>query len=151
MKNQKKQKRKRKMKLKTLTVLILLNSLITMKIFSQESKNYKQIVLNEFGIDLKKNYNGETVAEIIAICLEEKDTAIETAYNEGYKAGVIEFKPEIEALKTRINLLNENNDYLKTIIQDNRKTDFKQNILFSGLGFAAGTVTGCILIKSLSP
>ena len=139
------------MKLKILIAAILLNSLITIPIFSQESKNYNQIVQTEFGIDSKKSYSGKDVIEIIAICLEEKDKAIEDAYAEGYKQGVYEYSPDVEFYKKQVELLNRNNEILKDTIHDIRHKNSVENITCFSLGFLSGGVTGGLITLKLVP
>lgn len=139
------------MKSKILIAAILLNLLIIIPIFSQESKNYNQIVRTEFGIDLNKNYSGEDVADIIAICLEEKDIAIEEAYAEGYKQGVLEYAPDVEYFKKQTELLNRNNEILKDTIHDIRKNNSVENITCFGLGFLSGGITGGLITLKLIP
>lgn len=102
------------MKSKKLPLVILLVILILPPIFAQEKKDYKALVQTEFGIDLKKSYSAEQLIDALAICLEEKDIAIDTAYNEGYKIGTLEYLPQLEAEKKKNSLLQQNYDILKT-------------------------------------
>ena len=139
------------MKSKTLIVTILLNLLITIPIFSQESKNYNQIVQEEFAIDLKKNYKGADLVEILAICLEEKDIAIEKAYAEGYKQGVLEYAPDVDYYKKQADLLKKNNDLLKDSIHDMNKSNSLKNLSCFGLGFLSGGITGGLITLKLIP
>ncbi|MCQ2086667.1 MAG: hypothetical protein MJZ37_01125 [Bacilli bacterium] len=138
------------MKSKTLIVVILLSLLITIPIFSQESKNYNQIVQTEFGIDSKKNYSGADLIEIIAICLEEKDIAIETAYNEGYKSGVLEYSPDVEYYKKQCELLELNNETLKQQVRSVEINNIKNDLICFSVGSLLGGITGCIItLKSV--
>lgn len=126
------------MKSKKLTVVILLTILLTMPVFNQESKDYRKIVQDEFGIESNKNYNGEDVIEFIAICLEEKDKAIESAYYEGYKKAAEEFKPDLEYYKLRAASFEDN--YNALIKQNNSR--IKNNILLSVSSFSVGFFVG---------
>lgn len=133
------------MKSKKLIAAILLTILLIMPVFSQESKNYRKIVQDEFGIESNKKYNGEDVIDFIAICLEEKDNAIETAYYEGYKKAAEEFKPDLEYYKLRAISFEDNYNIMKE--RYDRKT--KNGILYSistfSVGFFLGGAAGGII------
>lgn len=133
------------MKSKKLTLTLLLIILTAAPIFTQESKNYKKTVQTEFGIDLKKSYSGEQVAEIIAICLEEKDMAIATAYEEGYKTGTLEYKPTLELYKRKCALLQQNNNSLKTQLEYKDQNSIQKYVTTFSAGFLAGGITGGII------
>lgn len=129
------------MKLKTLIVAILLPILLNPMIFSQEKKDYRSLVLTEFGIDLEKSYSADQLVDALAICLEEKDLAIETAYNEGYKIGVLEFEPELEAEKKKNSLLQQNYDLLKAA----QEYSATEKIMLGVNCFSGGLIVGGIV------
>lgn len=133
------------MKSKRLTVAILLTILLTLPVFSQESKNYRKIVQDEFGIESNKNYNGEDVIEFIAICLEEKDNAIETAYYEGYKKAAEEFKPDLEYYKLRAISFEDNYNIMKERYDKKTKNGILYSISTFSVGFFLGGAAGGII------
>ncbi len=91
---------KRRRKLRKKAQLILFLSLLTLPLIWSESKQSRTVSGNEFGIDLTRTYTGSEVAELLGIMAEEADKAIESAYQEGYKAAVLEYSPENERLRS---------------------------------------------------
>ncbi|MCM1321635.1 MAG: hypothetical protein NC041_07175 [Bacteroides sp.] len=84
------------MKLKTLLLLTLLLMLAMQLVFSQQKTESKPPSACDSGIDLNRNYTGSEVAHLIQIATEEAETAIDRAFDEGYKQGLIASAPETE-------------------------------------------------------
>lgn len=102
-----------------------------------EKKNNSE---NEFGIDLNKNYSGAEVLELIEIVMEEAEKSITQSYQEGYKQGVLEYKPDMEYYK----MLYE------SIKDQNKKTLWQNNLLSLSIGLIAGTYGGFLLTTQLN-
>lgn len=92
----KRQKRTRKMKLKALLLPTLFLTLATQASFAQSKTESNRTFGNEYGIDLTKNYTGSEVLEVIQIVEQEAEQAIEKAFNEGYKQGLLAAAPDAE-------------------------------------------------------
>lgn len=117
---------------KKLLQAILLMLMLIRPMFSQEFQKNKQSLENEFGIDLTKNYSGQEVIELLNIVIEEADTSIANAYQEGYKQAVVELQPDIEYWK----------------LKAEEKTSWKKNLSYMISGFAIGTGLGiCITLQ----
>ncbi|MBR0100469.1 MAG: hypothetical protein IJP90_12280 [Treponema sp.] len=84
------------MKLKTLLLLTLFLLLATQASFAQQKNQSKQTSENEYGIDLAKSYTGSEVLELIQIVEQEAQAAIEKAFDEGYKQGLLSSAPDAE-------------------------------------------------------
>jgi hypothetical protein len=84
----------------------------------------------DYGIDLDASYPGTTVQELLEAAEAEATHAIEEAYAEGYKAGLLDTAPD--------------RDYWKSMAEDlARKADAKQaKIFFLGVSIGVG-VTAC--------
>ena len=91
------------MKLKKLIPLLLLLLLPMQTLTSQTSKtnsgSSEKTAKEDFGLQ-DRSYTKDEVVELLTIMSEEADTAIESSYAEGYKAGVLEYKPENARLQT---------------------------------------------------
>lgn len=102
--------------------------------------DYKKTVQKEFGIDSKKEYSGDLVADLIAVCLEEKDRAIEEAYEEGFKKAAEEYKPDLEYYKYKANNLQIKFDTLQA---ENDKL-FRNNLAHNFTSFSIGLISGLV-------
>jgi hypothetical protein len=102
------------MKFKKLTLLPLLLILPMLRLTAQQSQTNSSSSENVFGIDLNRTYSGNEVLNLLTIMDEEAQTSITKAYNEGYKAGVLEYKPETIKLQSL-------NDSLKADAEQMRK------------------------------
>ena len=78
-----------------IVICLLLIALIAQSI-TAESRTSSRIFWEGLEIDLEKSYSAKELFEIIDIVLEESAIAIEHAYAEGYKAGLLESLPEKE-------------------------------------------------------
>lgn len=89
------------MKLKTLTLALLLATLTIRMSWSQDATNSSPTSASEYGIDLQRKYSGSEVLTLIQIVTEEAEASIEEAFNEGYKQGVLAWKPEADYWKAK--------------------------------------------------
>ena len=78
-----------------IAISLLLIALIAQNITAELTQSSK-IFLPDYEIGLKTNYSTAELLEILDIVLEEAEKAIEHAYAEGYKAGLLESLPEKE-------------------------------------------------------
>lgn len=84
------------MRLKTLLPLTLCLVLTTQTGFAQKKTVSNPISASEYGIDLHQNYTGSQVERLIQIVEQEAEEAIDRAFNEGYKQGLLAGVPEAE-------------------------------------------------------
>jgi len=119
------------MKLKALLLTLLFLMLTTQTSFAQTKKESKQTSANEYGIDLTKSYTGSEVLELIQIAEQEAEAAIDKAFDEGYKQGLLAGVPDAEYWKTKA---------LQYETEINRLKKEKWLYAFGGLG--AGFLVG---------
>ncbi len=119
------------MRLKTLLPLFLLLTLATQTLSAQQKTESKQISASEYGIDLNRSYTGSQVAQLIQIVEQEAEAAVDRAFDEGYKQGLLAGVPEAEYWKTRCAQLESE------LSKANR-----QKWLFAFGGFGAGMLSG---------
>ncbi len=119
------------MKSKILMLLLLLSVLVMQMSFAEQKTSSKQSLENEFVIDSQTNYTGSQVLELIAIVTEEAQEAIDRAFDEGYKQGVLSYAPETDYWKAEAE---------KYKAQYERQKKERMQFVFKGLaiGFAAG-------------
>ncbi len=115
------------MKFKTPTLALLFLTLAIQMSWSQEGRNSSPTFASEFGIDLQRKYDGSEVLALIQIVTEEAEASIETVFNEGYKQGVLAWKPEADYWKAKA----ENSDAEIKRLK-------KERWLFALGGFSAG-------------
>ena len=84
------------MKLNKLLLTFLCLMLITQASYSQQKTESKKTSGNEYGIDLNRNYKGSEVLELLQIVEQEAEQAIDQAFNEGYKQGLLAAAPDAE-------------------------------------------------------
>lgn len=86
------------------------------------------------GIDLTKNYTGDEVAELLDDVMSEAESSVESAWNDGYKTGVLEYAPKLESLQ----VLNEATKAELDVSQklNNKKLPGWTAPLLFALGFA---------------
>ena len=89
------------MKLKALLLPILFLTLATQTSFAQSKTESKPTLESEYKIDLTRNYTGSEVLELIVIVEQEAEQAIEKAFNEGYKQGLLAAAPDAEYWRVR--------------------------------------------------
>lgn len=119
------------MKLNKLLLTFLCLMLITQASYSQQKTESKKTSGNEYGIDLNRNYKGSEVLELLQIVEQEADLAIDRAFNEGYKQGMLAYAPEVEYWQTRAFQLQEEISKLK-----------KDRWLYAVGGFGVGFLFG---------
>jgi hypothetical protein len=122
------------MELKTLPLLILLTLLLTQPSFAQAPEQSPESFGNAYGIEPEKSYPGEMVLRLMEAAEAEIEAAVDEAYAEGYKAGLLRYAPEAELYKT-----------IAADIQAELETERKKNRLFwpavgvsAGLAFTVG-------------
>lgn len=120
------------MKLKALLLPILFLALATQTSFAQSKTESNRTFGNEYGIDLTKSYTGSEVMALIQLVEQEADSAIEHAFNEGYKQGLLASAPEAEYWKT-----------LSIQLEVKLSKANRQKWLFAFGGFSCGLITGC--------
>jgi hypothetical protein len=115
-------------RLKTLPPLIWLTLLLTRPIFAQTPKQSPEGSANVYGIELESSYPGTTLLELMKTAEEEIDAAVDEAYAEGYKAGVMEYAPEAALYKA-----------LTTSMEKTLETERKKSRFFwPAVGISAG-------------
>lgn len=119
------------MRLKTLLPLSLLLTLATQTHSAQQKTESRQISASGYGIDLLRNYSGSEVAELLQIVEQEAEAAIDHAFDEGYKQGLLASAPDAEYWRIKAG------QYETEIMRLKRK-----RWLFALGGFGAGFITG---------
>lgn len=84
------------MRLKALLLTLLFLPLTTQTSFAEKKTESKPTLESEYKIDLTRNYTGSEVLEVIQIVEQEAEQAIEKAFNEGYKQGLLAAAPDAE-------------------------------------------------------
>lgn len=93
------------MKSKILLLLPLCLLLQTQMSFAEKKTESKPTLDSKYEIDLTRSYTGSEIQELIRIVEEEANFAIDKAFDEGYKQGVLAYAPEVEYWKTKSNHL----------------------------------------------
>lgn len=101
------------MRLKTLLPLTLCLVLTTQTIFAQKGTDSKPTSASEYGIDLNRNYTGSQVERLIQIVEQEAEQAIDRAFNDGYKQGLLAGVPEAEYWRVKATQYEAENKRLK--------------------------------------
>ena len=84
------------MRLKALLLTLLFLMLTMQTSFAQKKTESEPTSENEYGIDLTKSYTGSEILELIQIVEQEAELAIDQAFNEGYKQGLLASAPDAE-------------------------------------------------------
>ena len=119
------------MRLKKLLPLTLLLLLATQTNWAQSRTESKPTSENEYGIDLNRNYTGSEVAALIQIVEQEAEAAIDRAFDEGYKQGLLASAPEAEYWRVKFTQTEAEIKRLK-----------RERWLFAFGGFGAGFIVG---------
>lgn len=119
------------MRLKTLPLMCLFLTLATQTNFAQPNAESEPTSASEYGIDLHRNYSGSEVAELLHIVEQEAEAAIDHAFDEGYKHGLLASAPDAEYWRIKAS------QYETEIMRLKRK-----RWLFVLGGFGAGFITG---------
>jgi len=120
------------MRLRTLLPLILLTLLLTPISFAQTPPESPGSSLNDYGIKPEQFYPGTLILQLMEAAEEEIAAAVEEAYAEGYKAGLLASMSET----ARYMALNER-------LQRDLKAQQRRlpNWVTLPLGFAGGFLT----------
>lgn len=126
------QKKYETQKLRNLLVILPLLIIIMkpLPIFAQTSETGYEDVLTE------ATYTREQVLDLLAIINEEADGAIGRAFDEGYKAGALDYAPKVAELEAEKSILQDELDRLKR-----EKRLFPFSIIGS---FSVGAVSGIV-------
>lgn len=119
------------MRLKTLPLMCLFLTLATQRNYAQSKTESRQISASEYGIDLARNYSGSEVAALIQIVEQEAEQAIDRAFDEGYKRGLLASAPEAEYWRVKASRYETEITRLK-----------RERWLFAFGGFGAGFIVG---------
>ena len=84
------------MRLKALLPLLLSLLLETQTSFAQKRTESRAASGNGYGIDLTRSYTGSQVLAMIQAAEQEAELAIDEAFNEGYKQGLLASAPDAE-------------------------------------------------------
>lgn len=112
--------------------MCLFLTLATQTNFAESRTESSRTSASEYGIDLTRSYTGSEVAELIQIAEQEAEAAIDRAFDEGYKQGLLASAPEAEYWKTR-----------SFQFEAELKKANRQKWLFAFGGFGCGLITGC--------
>lgn len=119
------------MKLKAFLPLTLLPMLAMQTSFAQPRTESELTSASVYGTDLHRNYSGSEVAELLQIVEQEAEAAIDHAFDEGYKQGLLASAPDAEYWRIKAG------QYETEIMRLKRK-----RWLFALGGFGAGFITG---------
>lgn len=137
----KRRKIKGEKKLRRLTAVLLPLLAATQMCFPAPKQESRKIPLAAFGIESKPNYTQAELKTILNIFVEETESGIERAFNEGYKQGVLEYAPKAAGLEA----------IRKDLQAECRKIKARRVVQDAGIGlgcFAAGFLTS-ELIKAV--
>lgn len=87
------------MKFKILLLAILLILLLTPMSFAQMPQELQKTQNNDYGIESEEFYPGELLLEILLAAEEEIELVAQEAYAEGYKAAMLQYAPDLAALR----------------------------------------------------
>jgi hypothetical protein len=126
------------MKFRIPLLLILLMRLIMPWSYAQTPPELPKEQNNAYGIELGESYPGIVILEILTAAENEIDAAVKEAYEEGYKAGVLEYAPKLaaaEALREMTQL---------SVEAERKKTKYFWQGLFitGGIAFLGGATIG---------
>ena len=129
------------MKLKTLPLLIWLTLLLTPASFAQTPPESPESFGNAYGIAPGKSYPGEMVLRLMETAEAEIEAAVDEAYAEWYKAGLLEYAPDAALYKA----LAENME--ATIEAERKKNRYFWPVVgvSAGISFAAGLLCSFLL------
>lgn len=89
------------MRLKALPLMCLLLLATTQTNWAQSRTESSLTSGSEYGIDLNRSYTGSEVEALLQIVTEESEQAIDRAFNEGYKQGLLASAPDAEYWKAK--------------------------------------------------
>lgn len=82
------------MKLKRLPLLILSIALLGLTSLNAQETKPPTDSLTQYGLEPGKSYSAEVVAQLIDAAIAEGRTEMVRAFNDGYKAGVMDYGPD---------------------------------------------------------
>jgi len=126
-------------KLKILLLATLFLPLLTLSSYAQMQTQSQDELSNAYGIELEQLYPGSLVLELMQTAEAEIDNAVNEAYAEGYKAAMLQYAPEIAALKIK-----------ESALEMELEKERKKNRFFglaSGASFAAGVLIHSLLVR----
>jgi len=95
------------LRLRTLLLAILFLPLLTLISYAQTLTESPNAQNNDYGIEPEQFYPGSLVLELMEAAETEIDNSVREAYAEGYKAAMLQYAPEIAALRIRESALKE--------------------------------------------
>lgn len=119
------------MRLRALLPLTLFLTLATRTSFAQPKLESSTNSASEYGIDLNRNYSGSEVELLIRAVTEEAEAAVDRAFDEGYKHGLLAAAPDVEYWRVKASRYETEITRLK-----------RERWLFALGGFGAGFVGG---------
>lgn len=119
------------MRLKALPLLCLSLLLATQTSFAQQKTKSSRTSASECGIDSASSYTGSEVAEMIQVVAEEAERAVDRAFDEGYKQGLLAAAPEAEYWRVKAEQREAEIAWLK-----------KEKWLYAFGGLGAGFLVG---------
>jgi len=127
------------MRLRILLLAILFLPLLTRFSYAQTRTESPDAQNNVYGIEPERFYPGSLVLELMATAEAEIDNAVHEAYAEGYKAAMLQYAPELAALRIREAVLREALE----------KERFKNKFFWpvSAASFAAGILTHGLFVR----
>jgi hypothetical protein len=126
-------------RLKTLLLAILFLPLLTRTSYAQTRTESPDARNSVYGIAPEKLYPGALVLELMEAAESEIDTAVHEAYAEGYKAAMLQYAPELAALRIRESAL------LEELKRERLKNKFFWPV--SGASFAAGVFIHSMIVR----
>jgi hypothetical protein len=127
------------LRLKTLLLAILFLPLLTQINYAQTRTESQTERNNDYGIAPDQLYPGSLVLKLMEAAEAEIDIAVHEAYAEGYKAAMLQYAPEIAALRIRESVLREELD------RERLKNKFFWPV--SGASFAAGFFIHSLFVR----
>jgi hypothetical protein len=127
------------LRLKILLLAILLLPLLTQINYAQTQTVSPNAQNNAYGIEPEQFYQGTLILELMEAAEAEIDNAVHEAYAEGYKAAMLQYVPELTALRIRETALRE----------ELEKERFKNKFFWpvSGASFAAGVLIHSLFVR----
>jgi hypothetical protein len=116
------------LKLKTLPLAILSLALLTQAGYAQTPTESQSAQSSACGIEPGQFYPGSLVMELMEAAEAEIETAVREAYAEGYKAAMLQYAPELAALRIRE----------AALAQELEKERRKNRFLWPAAGASAG-------------
>jgi hypothetical protein len=126
-------------KLRILLLAFLFLPLLTRISYAQTQTESPKTQNSVYGIEPEQFYPGTLVLELMEAAEAEIDNAVHEAYAEGYKAAMLQYAPELAALRIRETALKEE------LEKQQRKNKFFWPV--SGGSFAFGVLMHSLLSR----